>query len=124
MRSLLTWVADAVFFPESRNAYARLLEQGWTGAVGRVHAGRGIYTYWNFSLRGGYDRSSGLRMDHLQPFLDKRTRDAGVDAYVRGWDKPSDHAPAWIELHVPSPAEEQNPSLLIQQQAPPGRIRR
>ena len=27
-----------------------------------------------------------------------RLTDAGVDRHVRGWDKASDHAPAWIEL--------------------------
>ncbi|TIN50389.1 MAG: exodeoxyribonuclease III, partial [Mesorhizobium sp.] len=53
--------------------------------------------------RGGFDRSSGLRMDHLlvTPSLSSRLRDAGVDADLRGWEKPSDHAPAWIELNLP-----------------------
>ncbi|CDX32076.1 hypothetical protein MPLDJ20_150026 [Mesorhizobium plurifarium] len=54
-----------VFFPESRNVYARMLNLGWVEAMRRILLGKGIYTYWNFSYRGGYDRSSGLRMDHL-----------------------------------------------------------
>ncbi|TGV93859.1 exodeoxyribonuclease III, partial [Mesorhizobium sp. M2E.F.Ca.ET.154.01.1.1] len=43
---------------------------------------------------------SGLRMDHIliSPALANRLRNAGVDVEVRGWEKPSDHAPAWIEL--------------------------
>jgi exodeoxyribonuclease III len=94
------WLGDAVFFPESRQAYAEMLEGGWIDAVRRMHPEKGIYTYWNFSYRGGYDRSSGLRMDHLlvSPSLSERLRGAGVDVGVRGWEKPSDHAPAWIEL--------------------------
>ncbi|MES0136340.1 exodeoxyribonuclease III [Mesorhizobium sp. M0016] len=94
------WVGDAVYFPESRSAYAEMLAQGWFDAVRRIHPEKGIYTYWNFSYRGGYDRSSGLRMDHLllsSSLLD-RLKNAGVDAETRAWDKPSDHAPAWIEL--------------------------
>jgi len=65
-----------------------------------IHPGKGIYTYWNFSYRGGYDRSSGLRMDHLltSPSLAAAIRDAGVDVETRGWEKPSDHAPAWIDV--------------------------
>ena len=94
------WLGDAVYFPESRQAYAEMLEGGWIDAVRRIHPEKGIYTYWNFSYRGGYDRSSGLRMDHLlvSPSLSDRLRNAGVDVELRGWEKPSDHAPAWIEL--------------------------
>ncbi|MBW4656803.1 MAG: exodeoxyribonuclease III [Kaiparowitsia implicata GSE-PSE-MK54-09C] len=94
------WAGDAVYFPESRNAYAEMLGDGWIDAIRAVHPAKGIYTYWNFSFRGGYDKSSGLRMDHLllSPDLSGRLVDAGVDADIRGGERPSDHAPAWIEL--------------------------
>lgn len=94
------WLGDAVFFPESRHAYAEMLDNGWLDAVRNIHPEKGIYTYWNFSLRGGYDRNSGLRMDHLlvSPSLSNRLHDAGVDVEVRGSERPSDHAPAWIKL--------------------------
>ncbi|MER9274148.1 endonuclease/exonuclease/phosphatase family protein, partial [Mesorhizobium sp. M0643] len=96
------WTGDAVYFPESRQAYAEMLDNGWMDAVRTIHPEKGIYTYWNFSYRGGYDRSSGLRMDHLlvSPSLSNRLRDAGVDADLRSWEKPSDHVPAWIELDL------------------------
>jgi exodeoxyribonuclease-3 len=94
------WVGDAVYFPESRQAFAQMLGDGWIDAIRRIHPEKGVYTYWNFSYQGGYDRSSGLRMDHvlLPPSLSHHLRNAGVDVHVRGWEKPSDHAPAWIEL--------------------------
>ena len=94
------WLGDAVYFPESRQAYAQMLEDGWIDAVRCIHPEKGVYTYWNFSYRGGYDRSSGLRMGHLlvNPPLSDRLSRAGVDVEVRGWEKPSDHAPAWIEI--------------------------
>jgi exodeoxyribonuclease III len=94
------WLGDAVYFPESRHAYAQMLADGWIDTVRRVHPEKGVYTYWNFAFRGGYDRSSGLRMDHLliSPLLSDRLVGAGVDVAVRGWEKPSDHAPAWIKL--------------------------
>ncbi|HVW92286.1 MAG TPA: exodeoxyribonuclease III [Devosia sp.] len=94
------WVFDAVYFPESRTEYAQMLQAGWVDALRTVHPEKGIYTYWNFGFRGGYDKSSGLRMDHL--LLNRagaeRLEGGGVDVEVRGWDRPSDHAPAWIEL--------------------------
>ncbi|WP_136620823.1 MULTISPECIES: exodeoxyribonuclease III [Mesorhizobium] len=97
------WIGDAVYFPESRQAYSGMLDSGWIDAIRHVHPERAIYTYWNFSYRGGYDQSSGLRMDHLllSPSLSERLRGAGVDVETRGWEKPSDHAPAWIELAWP-----------------------
>jgi exodeoxyribonuclease-3 len=94
------WTGDAVYFPESRTAYSRLLRGGWIDAIRTIHPEKRIYTYWNFSFRGGYDRSSGLRMDHvlLSQNLSDELRHAGVDADLRGGERPSDHVPAWIEL--------------------------
>ena len=45
-------------------------------------------------------RNAGLRIDHflLSQHLKKRLIAAGVDSYVSGWEKSSDHAPVWIEL--------------------------
>ena len=88
------WLGDAVYFPESRKAYAAMLEDGWTDAVRQMHPEKGVYAYWNFSYRGGYDRTSGLRMDHLllNPPAARRLLGAGVDVETRGWEKPSDHA--------------------------------
>ena len=57
-------------FPESRQAYAAMLDDGWIDAVRRIHPEKGIYTYWNFSYRGGYDRSlaNGWTTSSLGPF--------------------------------------------------------
>ena len=93
------WVDDALFRPETRAAYHRLLEQGWTDAIRTLHPGERIYTFWDY-FRNAYARDAGLRIDHLllNPFIAERLRGAGVDRHVRGWEKTSDHAPAWIEL--------------------------
>jgi len=93
------WVGDAVFFPETRKAYAKLIAQGWTDALRQTHPGEAIYTYWDY-FRNAFARNAGLRMDHLllSPVLKPRLKAAGVDRQVRGWEKSSDHAPVWIEL--------------------------
>ena len=93
------WVDDALFRPETRAAYARLLAQGWTDALREIHPGERLYTFWDY-FRNAYARDAGLRIDHLliSPKLRGTLTAAGVDRDVRGWEKTSDHAPTWIEL--------------------------
>jgi len=93
------WTDDALFRPETRAAYRRLLEQGWTDAIRTFHPSERIYTYWDY-FRNAYGRDAGLRIDHLllNRASGSRLRSAGVDRAVRGWEKTSDHAPTWIEL--------------------------
>ncbi|WP_305097710.1 exodeoxyribonuclease III [Croceibacterium aestuarii] len=93
------WVDDALFAPEVRAAWARLVGQGWTDALRAVHGDEVIYTFWKY-WRNAFARNSGLRIDHflLSPPLRDRLRDSGVDLEARSWDKTSDHAPVWIEL--------------------------
>src|SRR5438477_290170 len=61
--------------------------------------GERVYTFWEY-LRGAWGRDAGLRIDHLllNPAAARRLVAVGVDRAVRGWDKTSDHAPAWVEL--------------------------
>jgi len=93
------WLDDALFAPEARAAYARLLDQGWTDALRHLHPGETIYTFWDY-FRNAYARNAGLRIDHLllNPPAAKRLKRAEVDREVRGWEKTSDHAPVWMEL--------------------------
>jgi len=93
------WVDDALFRAEVREAFATLLKQGWTDALRTLHPDETIYTFWDF-FRNAYGRDAGLRIDHLllNAALLPRLTAAGVERDVRGWEKPSDHAPVWVEL--------------------------
>lgn len=93
------WVDDALFRSEVRRAFRSLSEQGWTDAIRYLHPEDRIYTFWDY-FRNAWPRNAGLRIDHLliSPALIGRLQAAGVDREVRGWEKASDHAPAWIEL--------------------------
>lgn len=96
------WRDDALFRPEVRSAYRKLVAQGWTDAVRNLHPDERIYTFWKY-YRNAFARDAGLRIDHLllTPDLAKRLKRAGVTRAVRGWEKSSDHAPVWIELKSP-----------------------
>ncbi len=93
------WVNDAVFFPEPKAAFQRLLKQGWTDSIRKLYPEEKIFTYWDY-FRNAFNRDAGIRMDHilLSPDLATKLKKGGVDRHVRGWEKTSDHAPVWIEL--------------------------
>lgn len=96
------WVDDALFRIEVRDAYAKLVKQGWTDALRKANPDQRIYTFWDY-FRNAYARNAGLRIDHLllSPSIADRLVAAGVDRHVRGWEKASDHAPAWVILEDP-----------------------
>jgi exodeoxyribonuclease-3 len=96
------WRDDALFRPEVRDVFARLMEQGWTDALRKLHPQERIYTFWDY-FRNAWGRNAGLRLDHLllSPNLSGRLQGGGIDRDVRGRDHASDHAPTWIELSDP-----------------------
>ena len=87
--------------PASRQAFARLLTQGWTDALRRLHPEGPLWTFWDYE-RDRWRANKGMRLDHflLSPILCERLVDGGVDRWVRGEDNASDHAPAWIVLDL------------------------
>ena len=93
------WVKDALFRPETREAFARLVAGGWTDALRKLHPDQHIYTFWDY-FRNNFARDAGMRIDHLllSPSAAERLVGAGVDRDVRGREKASDHAPTWAVL--------------------------
>jgi exodeoxyribonuclease-3 len=94
-----SWAKDALLQPQSRDAFQRLLAQGWTDALRTLHPDERIYTFWDY-FRQHWARDAGLRIDHilLNRPLARRLQAAGVDREVRGWPHASDHAPVWVTL--------------------------
>jgi exodeoxyribonuclease III len=97
--SMQSWKDDALVQPETRAAYRKLLDQGWTDALRTLHPDRPMYTFWDYK-RQRWERDAGLRIDHLllNPALEGRLRKGGVDRAARGAQGASDHAPAWIDI--------------------------
>ena len=93
------WVNDALFRVETREAFGRLMKQGWTDSLRTIHPDVTIFTFWDY-FRQAYERDAGLRIDHLLLNTPAAAllSSAGVDRNVRGWEKASDHAPTWVEL--------------------------
>jgi exodeoxyribonuclease-3 len=88
---------NALIQPESRQAFARLLAQGWTDAMRKLHPNGPLWTFWDYKFER-WPKDKGMRLDHflLSPNLSERLVDGGVDRWVRGEVNASDHAPTWI----------------------------
>ena len=95
------WTDDALFKPETRNAFQRLANLGFTDAVRACHRGSHDYTFWDYQA-GAWQKDNGIRIDHLMlsPQAADRLEASGIDRHTRGWEKPSDHVPVWIELDM------------------------
>ncbi|MBA5776720.1 exodeoxyribonuclease III [Stappia sp. F7233] len=93
------WVGDALFRPESRRAFRALANLGFTEAVRSVNDDAGVFTFWDYQA-GAWQKDEGIRIDHIlmSPQAADRFESCGIDRFVRGWEKPSDHVPVWVRL--------------------------
>lgn len=94
-----TWRKDALFRPESRAAYRKILNLGFTDAFRARNQAPEQYSFWDYQA-GAWQKNNGIRIDHLllSPQAADLMRDCQIDAEIRGREKPSDHVPVWIEL--------------------------
>jgi exodeoxyribonuclease-3 len=90
---------DALMQPEARDAWFRLLADGWTDALALHNPRGGVWTFWDYQA-GAWQRDHGFRIDHalLSPEIADRLVACGVDKEHRGREKASDHAPIWIQI--------------------------
>lgn len=90
---------DALAQPESRAAFRRILNAGWTDAVRALQPTGAAYTFWDYQA-GAWQRDAGFRIDHLllSPVAADRLVTFGIDREIRGREKASDHVPVWVEL--------------------------
>lgn len=90
------------FLPEEREWFESLLARGLYDGFRLCHTDESRVFSWFDYRSKGFDREPrrGLRIDHLLVSQQLRSSvvGAGVDYDIRAMDKPSDHAPAWIEL--------------------------
>lgn len=93
------WRDDALFQPESRNAFRRFKNLGFTEALRACNPDNDVYTFWDYQ-GGAWQKNNGIRIDHLllSPQAADRLVGVGVDRHTRGWEKPSDHVPVSAEF--------------------------
>ncbi len=98
------WVNDALFLMPTREKFRALTNLGLTDAIRATSDAGDLYTFWDYQS-GAFAKNDGIRIDHLLLSAQAADRliDAGIDRHVRGWDKPSDHVPVWVDLAIERP---------------------
>jgi len=100
-RDPAAWATDALFLPQTRAAFRRLLALGLTDAFRACDPAPDRYSFWDYQA-GAFQKNNGIRIDHL--LLSPQAADALVSCHIdkktRGWDKPSDHVPVVVELEA------------------------
>jgi exodeoxyribonuclease III len=94
------WEGDALYQPESRQAFRRLKALGLSDAIRCVTNADKTYTFWDYQA-GAWPKNNGIRIDHLllSPEAANLLENAEIEKDVRSWEKPSDHVPVIIHLN-------------------------
>ena len=82
-----------------RDALQRLVGLGLHDGYRLHHDAAGEFSWWDYR-QAAFRRNLGLRIDLtlVSEALRPRCVGAGIDREPRTWERPSDHAPAWVEL--------------------------
>lgn len=93
------WENDALYLPQTREAFRRILNLGFTEAFRACNQSAGQYTFWDYQA-GAWEKDNGIRIDHflLTPAAADLLEDCQIDRAIRGREKPSDHVPIWVDL--------------------------
>lgn len=93
------WEGDAATLPQSRAAYRQLINLGLTEAFRTREPAAGHYTFWDYQA-GAWPRNDGIRIDHflMCPQAADMLSGCWIEKDLRGWEKPSDHVPIWVDL--------------------------
>ncbi len=95
------WLEDALYLPQSRAAFRKLINLGLTEAFRARNQAAMNYTFWDYQA-GAWNKNNGIRIDHflLSPTCADLLTDCQIDRDTRAKEKPSDHVPIWIELDI------------------------
>ncbi len=93
------WRDKILCSPPERRALAALTELGLADSFRLLNDEAGHYSWWDYR-QGGFRRNHGLRIDLIlvSDALRPAVAAAGIDRVPRGWERPSDHTPATLEL--------------------------
>lgn len=93
------WAGQVLCSEPERAAFRSFQGLGLVDSYRLFEQPPATFSWWDYR-QGGFRRNLGLRIDHvlLTPALAKRCTAAGIDVEPRRHERPSDHAPVWVEI--------------------------
>lgn len=93
------WRGKVLFSEPEHAAFRALLNLGLTDSFRLFDQPEATYSWWDYRA-ASFRRNRGLRIDHLllSDALAKRCESSMIDREPRTWERPSDHAPAFVAL--------------------------
>ena len=96
----LVWNDDHILTSTAeRDALKRLQALGLHDAFRLHNDEAGVFSWWDYR-QAAFRRNLGLRIDLtlVSDALRDAAAESGIDKVPRTWERPSDHAPAWVTL--------------------------
>lgn len=96
------WQGRILCSEAERTAFQGLLGLGLVDAYRLFEQPEKSFSWWDYRMQG-FRRNLGLRIDLilLTQTLAKCCTASAIDRAPRGWERPSDHAPVWVQLDLP-----------------------
>lgn len=96
------WEGCILVSPEERQAFFGLLNAGLHDSFRSFEQEEQLFSWWDYRA-AAFRRNRGLRIDHvlLSDALNMVCRQSKIDKEPRKSERPSDHAPVWVELELP-----------------------
>jgi len=93
------WEGSILVSPAERAAFQTVLRLGLHDSFRRFPQEDGFFSWWDYRA-AGFRRNRGLRIDHvlLNDKLYELCTHSSIDKGPRKLERPSDHAPVWVEL--------------------------
>lgn len=93
------WQGEVLVSEPERAAFRALLAAGLVDSFRLFEQPPATFSWWDYRMLA-FPKNRGMRIDHilLTPQLAQRCTGSRIDRNQRKGEKPSDHAPVWVEL--------------------------
>ncbi|MFH4356171.1 MAG: exodeoxyribonuclease III [Neisseriaceae bacterium] len=93
------WQNKVLCSPAERGWFQELIALGLKDSLRVLAPDTSLYTWWDYRMNA-FKRNLGLRIDHIlvTPTLLAKVQGFGIEKSLRKMERPSDHAPVWLEL--------------------------
>lgn len=95
------WIGSVLVSPAEREAFTQLLYLGLHDSFRSFIQDEQVFSWWDYRA-AAFRRNRGLRIDHvlLSTPLNALCKQSVIDKEPRKAERPSDHAPVWVELDL------------------------